>query len=129
MATLYNNVHSLEKQHIPIDSTGNTSLETVIRDWYPREVLIILTEAPSSIGFCTISIGTNSPSYNNILPSTLMLGLSVVNTLKRIDLPSSVVSKVPSNTEVVVKVSIAASTGGEVHVIVDGFYADYVVDE
>lgn len=130
MATLYNNVNSIEKQHVAIDATGNTSLGTPSRDWYCREVILILTEAPSSIGLCTVSIGTNSPSYNNIMGATLLVGLSTVDTAKRVGiLDSSIVAKVPANTEVFVKVSIAASSGGEIHVICDGFFADYVVDE
>lgn len=131
MATLHENVRSVEKQHVAIDATGSTSLGTVGRDWYPREVILILTEAPSAIGLCTISIGTNSSSYNNILSSTLLLNLSAVNTALKINLlnSSTITSMVPANTEIFVKVSIAATLGGEVHVICDGFYADYVVDD
>ncbi len=130
MATLHDNVHNIEKQYVPIDATGSTSLGTPSRDWFAREVILILTEAPSSIGFCTVSIGTNSPSYNNIMSSTLLVGLTTVGMAKRVGiLDSSIVSKVLAETEVFVKVSIAASSGGEVHVICDGFFADYVVDE
>lgn len=130
MATLHDNVQSFEKQQVAIDSTGATSLGTPGRDWFPREAIVILTEAPSTIGLCTLSIGTNSPNYNDVLPATLLTVLSVVGTAKRIAiLGTSAVSKVPANTEIFAKVSIAASGGGEVHVICDGFFADYVVDE
>lgn len=89
-------------------SSSETITETgEAEEFFPVVAAIEITEASGVVVPGTISIGYNSPNYDNIVPlATLGLGIALTNILV-----SSV--KVPSDTEV--KVKKVTQTVGTTH--------------
>ncbi len=79
------------------------------------------------LGAVVVSVGTNSPSYNNIIPATVLLGLNDVDLIARVGPSTSItpIKGVPESTDIKLKVSTPLTLGeGSMRVIMAGFYAD-----
>lgn len=126
MSGYADNHREFDLYHLPMDTTGSTSIVVTAdaQNFYPEELLLVVTEEPGSIGLCTLSVGTNSPNYNNVLAATLITDLSVLGRTKAIKLNNSAMPAVPQQTDIKVKVSIAASSGGELRLVLKGFNED-----
>lgn len=108
-----------------MDQTQTVSLGTTEggRKFYPLNLVVICTEAPASVGLCSLSCGTNGSSCNNIVPAILLTTLSDLRSVKA-DVGTSIAA-VEGGTELKVKVPIAAPSGGTMRVALVGIYGDY----
>lgn len=118
---------AFEYQEVPLDSTGTTSLGIPERRFFPAHLYLVITSAPSVLGLCAISVGTNASSYNNLLPISLVSGLLAGSDIGR-EVPMPAHPVIPQDTEIFVNVTTAATGGGILHVIVSGWWFDYDVD-
>lgn len=79
------------------------------------------------LGTVVMSVGTNSPNYNNIIPAMLLTGINDADLVARLG-PASVLSPikgVAESTDIKLKVSVPLTLGeGSLRVIMAGFYAD-----
>lgn len=124
--TYLNNVDEFEATNIAMDAVGNAIMGGTASDktFYPVEVLVVCEQAPSIIGLCTVSVGTNSPSYNNIMSGKLLTDLTTNKKIFRGDplVPGASVSGVAASSTIYARVSVGATAGGVARVILLGFY-------
>lgn len=119
---------TFEVADVPMDEAQTVTLGQTSGDrsvYFPREVVLLCTESPSPVGLCTMSVGTNSPSYNNILPATLLTSLSALNKLLSPPV-GPLVNGVGPGVDIKAKISIAASNGGVMRIVLVGLYGDYL---
>lgn len=116
-----------------MDDSGEFVIGTTEADrtFYPEEIIVITTEAPSVLGLATLSIGTNSGA-TNILPAQVLgvLGLGAANRLVTFDPTEGLISpvqEIAGNTTIKGNIGVPATSGGKMWVIVRGFYSDYEV--
>lgn len=127
-ASYLTNLVTFEAAHVPMDEVGSASMGTTETDklFYPTDLIVVCTEAPGTLGLCTISCGTNATSYNNIAGGSLLTGLTVADKAKRIGIfgAGDTMGAIAGNTNIKCRIGVAASNGGELHVILVGFYGD-----
>src|SRR5437879_4151724 len=75
--------------------------------FYPLYVVIEATAATGVSLPAAVSIGTNSPLFDNILPITTLTGLLGLNTKLLVMLTVTGLATIPSNTAVTLKVTTA----------------------
>ena len=109
-----------------MDSVATTSLGIPGRRFFPAHVYIVVTTAPTTMGACSVSIGTNAPDYDNIVPETDISDLATTDLGREIEFGNRPV--VAGDAEIFFNVSTAATDGGLVHAIVNGWFFDYVLD-
>lgn len=111
---------------IDAKTTGSTKIGTTENGaarFIPKTIVIELTGASAIIGAATLSVGTNSSSYNNILAATALTGVSTLNNIVMLHLPTTVISSIAPNTDIFVNVSVGATaTTANIRVDVDGYY-------
>lgn len=87
------------------------------RRLYLRAVRATITNASGGLTVASISIGTNSPLYDNILPIAPLTGLLTTNKMLNLTLLAAIDSVAPS-TGIYVKVTTPA-TGTTLDFVVD----------
>jgi hypothetical protein len=111
---------------IDAKTTGATKIATTengSQRFIPKTVIIELTAATAVTVVATLSVGTNSATYNNILAATALTGLSALNNIVMIHLPATAISSIAPNTDIYVNVTIGATaTTANIRVDVDGYY-------
>lgn len=102
-------------------STGNTDIVTLPNGFVFTLVQVLLTNVSGLIIAPTLSIGTNSTSYNNINTAIILTPLATVNNV--LNIASSATSIHCSTNDVVkCRVSIAATaTTYSIQVLVSGY--------
>lgn len=114
----------LAKGNIDGKVQGNTTLGRVPagRRFYPTAVAV---EVQSLSGFGappTVSMGTNSPNFDNIQPATALAGFNQQFLFNRLELTQTRLS-IASGLDVVVRVSVAANaTTYILRVAAEGYY-------
>lgn len=96
--------------------------ENGTESFHPMFVIFAMTAASGLILPCTVSVGTNGSSYNNIVSGLSLSGLISLATMtpKNVDANSVVV---PANTDVVANVGLAATgTSGTMKITLMGYY-------
>lgn len=109
--------------------TGTSSGSTVIgttengtERFYPIFALMELTNMSGLISVATISLGTNSSTYDNIIPATVLTNLNAVNKFLKLDITSATAS-VAANTAIRINISgVAVATTYTLKVTIIGYY-------
>lgn len=114
--------------YVQVDGTsvGNTSITTIPsgKKFIPQSGGFTLIGVSGLSLVATISIGTNSPNYNNIIGTTLLTGLSVQNQHLKINL-SGIITTIAASSEIFCRVSIASTaTAYNVIANISGFLID-----
>lgn len=111
-------------------ATGATLVgtsENSSRRFYPTAVLFAITAVTGTIvGVATVSLGTNSSSYNNIVTASALTGMTAVNTMLRFAVGAAVANSIAPNSGIYCNVSVAA-TGVALSVVsiltvLEGYY-------
>jgi len=91
-------------------STGNSLVMTVPSGmiFIPQCANFTLVNVSGLALVSTMSIGSNASSYNNIVPATLLTGLSSANQTYKVNL-SGLTTSVPASGEIYCRVSIAST--------------------
>lgn len=78
---VFTNLDRLFIASIDMTTTGNYEFLTVPlgKTYIPIRLFIELTNVSGLISVSTVSLGTNSPNYNNMIGETLLTGLNTVN--------------------------------------------------
>jgi len=100
----------MRRPNINLKNTGATLISATksnAGNFYARVIRVVITSATAITVPATISIGTNSTSYNNILVATALTALTTVDTILTIPL-AAVSSLVASEGEIYANVSVAA---------------------
>lgn len=110
----------------PVDAkvAASTQINTTAIgvNFFPEIVRVIVLSASTVTIPPVISIGTNSASYNNILPATTLTGLAAADSFQNFSV-STVIPKVPSGTGIFLKVSTpATATTLSIGVYIRGVY-------
>ncbi len=104
---------------------GATLIGTTLNNgkrFYPIYALINVATADTPIAVGSLSIGTNSTSYNNILAITALTGLATVNTMLKLDFIGAMSSTAP-NTGIYLKVTTGfTATSLTFDLVIFGFY-------
>lgn len=123
--TFLREITRFPKKSMSASSTGNTSLgrtENGMERFYPKFATIEVKAVSGIVSLGSISIGTNSTSYDNILSATLMTSLNAVNKVLTLDVVG-VNGSIAPNTEIFVRVSgIVNAAVYTVEVTLFGFY-------
>lgn len=113
------------KKMINMLSSGATKIGTTengTQKFFPQWATITVATANALISLGSVSIGTNSPNYNNLLGTTLLTGLDAVNATTRKEI-TGVIGAVEPNTDIYVNVSgLALGASYQVEVTLWGFY-------
>lgn len=89
--------------------------------YFLRSLFVECTEATNIAVPASISMGTNSPNYDNILPISLLTGLTSAGLAIRI--PATLEVPVSKDTPIRINVTTAATgTSQTVDLFLDGFY-------
>lgn len=106
--------------------TGSTVINPTegSRRFYPVFATFEIIAASAIVGVPTLSLGTNSSTYNNIMTATALTGLTSVNKiLNTSNLLTVVADSVAPSTEIRVNVTVGAvSTTATLKVMLHGFY-------
>jgi hypothetical protein len=89
----------------------------------PVMVMFEIASATLLTVTCTLSVGTNATSYNDILGTTVLTGLTAVNKVLSVNLATTAVSSVAVNTAIFVNITTgvtATAATMDVHLL--GFY-------
>jgi hypothetical protein len=129
MSNIFQNQVSFEVDQIPMDEAQTIDLGTTESDrvFYPEKLLVICEEAPSILGLMALSVGTNASSYNNVVAASLVAGLTVADKLLTLNPPAGPVLGVPGGSALKAKVSVPATSGGVMRLILVGFYGNYPI--
>lgn len=102
-----------------------TTDNATVKSFYPTQAFI---EAVTTTGTITtmasVTIGTNSPNYNNIIPISTVVGLSAAGVHSPIR-PSGAMFVVPPGTDIYFNISaipVGTSVVQTVNVYLEGFY-------
>ncbi len=105
-------------------TTGSTEIDTTSASlrFVPMFIQIEPTTATAVVVPSSISIGTNSPNYNDILAITALTGLTSSNIMLQLT-PAALSSSLAASTGVFVKVTTGATaTTFTLRVSILGFY-------
>jgi hypothetical protein len=101
-------VDVLTMEGLDATSTGDTLFDTTGGQYfYPLTLSISVTDIAGLVTPAVISMGTNSPNYNNIVAATTLTGLNAVNKILTVNV-ASLITSVPPETEIYVRVSVAS---------------------
>lgn len=90
--------------------------------FYLRAIIVQCTSASGVVTPASISIGTNSTNFNNILPTTALTGLTTSGIYLRI--PITIASPVAKSTPILVNVvTPIVGTSQVVTIYLDGYYS------
>lgn len=107
-------------------TTGSTAAGTTMDGslrFFPAFVLVECTAASSVTGVCSISVGSNSGSWNNIIPITSQTGVNAANIFLVTNVAGAI-SSIPPNTPIDVDITTGATaTSQTISVSVYGYYA------
>lgn len=88
----------------------------------PMAIHIEPTTVTGLVSVSSLSIGTNSASYDNIVPITALTGLTSANIVLNLD-PSLLSSSIATGTDIYVKITtVAVGTTYTLSISVLGFY-------
>ena|SRR5438105_12245987 len=111
---------------VNLAALGTTTLLTTpdgSERFFPLFVAIEATASSGILTVCACSVGSNSPTFDNILPITTLTGVIGVNTRLLLPLTGTGLSTVAPSTAVVLKVTTAATGGTQsVKVALLGFF-------
>lgn len=111
--------------NVNLASTGSSSIFTPPFSgvtFMASAIIVRCTEATDISQAASISIGTNSSNYDNILPITSLTGLTSSGNFIRIPI-DGIGFAVPKDTQIFVKVTTAATGTSQVGTVyIDGFY-------
>lgn len=104
-------------------STGTTNLFTTqVVNFRSMQLVIDLTSVSNFVTPPTISVGTNAGNYDNILPATILTGLSAGSTHILIQI-EGIMPDIAQSTSVKLNISIAAvASTYTVDATIFGFY-------
>jgi hypothetical protein len=101
-------VHFYASGVVNVKNTGSTLLFTTKpANFAPLQIFMYCIAANSITVPATVSIGTNSPNYNNIVPATLMT--AETTGLYYTFVPSNLMPLIPPSTQIFANVTIAAT--------------------
>lgn len=101
-----------------IDTTRSST-----RRFIPRYAIVYCRSASAITVPATISIGTNSATYDNILPATALTGVTAAQNYLHIPLGAAAISGIAASTDIYVNVSTAATgTSQTLDVLLVGIY-------
>lgn len=91
-------------------SSGSTLMQasSQLGKFYPINVAFEIVDVSGLITAATVSIGTNSTTYNNIMAATLLTNLTAILDIRNITLNTGLVV-LPASTDVYLKVTGAAT--------------------
>lgn len=106
--------------HFVVSNIDSTSLNNIVtlgtpdtgRIFYPLFMIVEVDGGLSFISVASISLGTNSSSFDNILPITAMTGLSAINKTLVVPLALTVISSLDGSAPIKIKVITAAVGSG-----------------
>jgi len=91
--------------------------------FYPTDIVIAGKTVTTFVAVATLSIGTNSATYNNILTAQALTGVTAANKMLRFSLALTAIDSIPPNTAIFANVSVAALAAAyTVDVYVVGYY-------
>jgi hypothetical protein len=103
-------------------STQIGTTENGTQSFYPLFACLALNGASAVTVVPSLSIGTNSATYNNILGTTVLTGMTSAGQMLHTNIVGAI-GKVPANTPIYVKmVTAATATTATVDVHLFGFY-------
>lgn len=111
-------------------SVGSTFLYTTEPDrgsFYVTDLYAVCEDIDGlTLGTVVSSLGTNSSSYNNIIPAAALIGVTSADLVVRVG-PDVLtpIKGVPQSTSIYFKVITPLTLGeGELRVVLAGFYSD-----
>lgn len=111
------NVNAKNTGSFTIDTTENGT-----ESFHPLLIVFVLNTASAVSVVPTISVGTNSSTYNNIMPAALLTGLTSAGMILPMPITSAI-SKVAANTAIKGNVTIGATaTTATIDIHVFGYY-------
>lgn len=120
-----NNIIRISKTGIVATGIGDYLIDTTengTQKFYPLFATFSITAANGIVIVPTFSIGTNASTYNNIIPASLLTGLTTIDKMTKIDI-SSATGIIPANTGIYARVSVpATATNCTVDVHLFGYY-------
>ena len=122
---MHNFYHRHTKFSIDAKTTGSTLLFTTKSNerFYPTSITMEVTAASVIVGVCTLSIGTNSATYNNILAATALTGMTAANKVVSMNLTSLVIDSIAASTGVYVNITVGATaTTKTIKITIHGYY-------
>lgn len=103
-------------------STGATQIFTPTAQFTPLDVVFELTGSSAVISVASCSIGTNAASYNDILPISILTGLTSLNNILRFPL-NALISSIAQSTGIFVNVTTGAvATTYQIKCSITGYY-------
>lgn len=103
-------------------TTGSTLIFTPAALFTPTNIIVTLTGLTGFAVVASCSIGTNGASYNNILPITVLTGMSSVNNILNFPL-SALISNVAASTGIYINITTGAvSTTYVLKATIIGYY-------
>lgn len=108
-------------------TTGATTVYTTSNPgstrFYPIMIVVSLTGASGVTVPCTLSVGTNSSTYNNLLTATALTGVTTGSATQEFILNSAVLSSIGDAVDIKVNVTVGATaTTYLIKVMVIGYY-------
>lgn len=92
--------------------------------FYPISVVCECTSTSGFVVVASVSVGTNSSSFNNILAITALTGTGAANTYLSTATGTTATGSIAAGTAVVLKVTTAATaTTFVIKAVIAGFYA------
>ncbi len=120
-----NTFRSYTKTGIDGTTTGSTTIFTTESGWgdfYITNCMVAPTSISGLVSVSTVSIGTNSSSFDNLVGTTLLTGLSSVTLFQPLTILANPIL-IPSSTAVTINVSGAAVAAAYTFkVILTGYY-------
>lgn len=103
---------------------GTTDATATATKFYPLFAIVRVTAANTLAVTGALSIGTNSASYNNILPITTTTGLLAVGQVSIIPLSVTAATVVDASTDIFVKVTTGmTASSATIEVSLVGLYS------
>lgn len=126
---LYDQLKASVYKAIVKNVDGKTAASTLIfttdngaKRFHPIMIRVVVSSAITITVVPTVSVGANSPDYNDILGATVLTSLTAVNKMSNFDIAIAA-NSVAANTGVYVKVTgIATATTCNIDVAVFGDY-------
>lgn len=107
-------------------TTGTTTLFTTdngTERFYPIITIFEITNGSAILSVGTISVGTNSATYNNIQAAAALTGLTATNNIIMFNSALSAISSVAANTAVLSNITVGfTATTATLKVTIIGFY-------
>lgn len=103
-----------------------TKIGTTVNDgrkFIPMFAIFHVTAATAIVTPCTLSIGTNSSTYNNILAATALTGMTAIDLVMQLGMNAAASSVVAANTDIFANITVGATgTSISIDVTLLGFY-------